>query len=226
MEDQRADAIGDEAIQALRVEVCTETSSALDFCGRVLWCFGLVEAPSRRAVGIVTQIGGELGQAAATLLGTNASYAAAALLRQIVEVEYLLYLFATNLSEPERWLHATGGDLRKLFQPAPMRRRSGGRFRDSEYWTHCEVGGHPHPRGARLLLQEHDRFGADLSSRSRQWLWQDLAQHLGRVWDRFAAAAAAHDLVNGIAAVRTSVPKITLLLQKWRGLDVLDFSAP
>jgi hypothetical protein len=210
--------VADESLQALRVEVCRATSEALDHCGRVLWCFGLADVPARRAIGIVTQIGGELGRAATSLLGSNSAYATAALLRQIVEVEYLLYLFATSPQEPGRWINATDADLRKWFQPAAMRRRSAGRFRDTEYWTHCETGGHPHPRGARLLLHEHEGERGP-SMATIEWLWLDLSLHLARVWDRFAAAAARHDLVDGIAAVRASVSKIAPILAQWRGLD-------
>jgi hypothetical protein len=160
----------ESADQSLRVEVCTTVSDALDHCGRVPWCFGLANTGGRRAVGMVGQIAGELGQAAVSVLGTGSAYAAAALVRQIIEAEYLLHLFASDLDEPERWLKASSDDLRKVFQPAPMRRRSAGAFRDQEYWTHCATGGHPHPHGASLLLREH-RWGSKASDlRSRQWL--------------------------------------------------------
>lgn len=209
----------EDANQALRVEVCTTVSGALDHCGRVLWCFGLAEHPGRRAVGMVGQIAGELGQAATSLLAADSAYAAAALLRQVIETEYLFHLFATDLGEPERWLKASGEDLRKLFQPAPMRRRSGGAFRDQEYWTHCATGGHPHPHGAGMLLREHLFGSKDPDLVSRRWLWADMAQHLARVWDRFAAAAIAHALVNDIVVVRENVRDIPPLLERWRRLD-------
>ncbi len=214
-----------DTLQEMRVEVCRTTSAALDHCGRVLWCFGLTDIASRRAIGIATQIAGELGKAATTLLEANGAYAAAALLRQIVEVEYLLYLFGADPNEVSAWLGATEKELRDIFQPAAMRRRSGNRFRDTEYKGHCITGGHPHPHGARLLLNEHQMF-AEPQLKSREWLWWDLAQHLGRVWDQFHRAVAAHGLVEDIAAVRANVADVSPLLRRWRELDKFEGAAP
>jgi hypothetical protein len=44
----------------------------------------------------------------------------------------------------------------------------------------------------------------------------DAALHLGRVWDRFVAAATPHGLADGIVAVRENVPRIGAILQKLR----------
>jgi len=57
-----------------------------------------------------------------------------------------------------------------------MRKASGGRFRHQEYWTHCELGGHPSPQGRLLLKTHRSPFS------SRRWHWVDLAQHLAPIW--------------------------------------------
>ncbi len=97
------------------------------------------------------------------------------MLRQLVEAEYLLNLFANDPASAETWRNATPDELRKWWNPSAMRAKSQGRFEDREYWGHCELGGHPVPGGARLLKNRQ-------SPLDRRYLWIDLASHLGRVW--------------------------------------------
>src|SRR5258708_5184614 len=55
------------------------------------------------AVSLLLRIGSELVSACVDLFVDGRHYAAAALLRQIVEIEYLAWAFATNDREGERW---------------------------------------------------------------------------------------------------------------------------
>jgi hypothetical protein len=160
-------------------------------------------------------MGGELGLAASSLLGADSAYAAAALVRQIVKVEYLLYLSGQGPEGPERWLKVSDDELRKWFQPVPMRRRARapsatpntGRTRERRA---------SHPRGARLLLQEHRDVVGEKDARfaAHRWLWMDTALHLGRVCDCFVAAATAHDLVDGTSWFATTCRASALCLAR------------
>jgi hypothetical protein len=137
------------AAQRMAVAVANE----LDGLAAQVWAFGMAEG-ARRAVAIVAQMGAELAVGAAQLYSACRWYAGAALVRQLIEVEYLLFLFATDDEEPERWLRASDADAKKTFSPAEMRARSAGRFLVEEYQTHCKIGGHPRVSG-HLLLKEH-----------------------------------------------------------------------
>ena len=98
----------DADASANRVVVCETIANGLVRLGHVLWVAGYLIGPGRvsgaspfrfgddRAVGVATvsQIGGELARAAVDLLRANNRYAACALIRQLVEVEYLAAAFA------------------------------------------------------------------------------------------------------------------------------------
>jgi hypothetical protein len=102
---------------------------------------------------------------------------------QLIEAEYLLWLFSHDYATAEEWLKSSPDAMRKFFTPASIRKRSSGQFRDAEYWSHCELGGHPNPK-ARVLLRDHSSpFG------SHEWPWVDLAQHLARLWSSFRQCA-------------------------------------
>src|SRR5436853_7211757 len=73
----------------------------LDGLAAQVWAFGMAEG-ARRAVAIVAQMGAELAVGAAQLYDAHRWYAGAALVRQLIEVEYLLFLFAAANDEPQR----------------------------------------------------------------------------------------------------------------------------
>jgi hypothetical protein len=206
--------IDPSAAQKLVIGVAEE----LDGLAAQVWAFGLAEG-ARRALAIVAQMGAELAVGACLLYESERWYAGAALVRQLIEVEYLLFLFATEPSEAQRWLTASPDDVRRMFSPKNMRERSKGRFRASEYDVHCEVGGHPRLRG-HVLLREHltplQHDPLDLFDPGVQWV--DLAQHVERMWGHYVVAVEIHsptnvypdrfDRVNAqIAAWRESDPR-------------------
>jgi hypothetical protein len=132
------------------------------------------------AVGMLLRIGGELVWASHELFRSSRQYAAAALLRQLVEIEYLAWAFDTNDREGEKWLRSTSSERRTFFTPAKLRRAAGGRFRAKDYGYHCELGGHPVP-GATVLL------GEDVVV--TQFLLSDLLGHAGRIWNHVVSWA-------------------------------------
>lgn len=124
----------------------------LDQVARRVSAFGLAEG-RRRALGMVGQMGAELALGTCHLYEHELWYPGAATVRQLVEVEYLLHLFVAASEEADRWTFATDKDVRAMFAPAAMRKRSLGRFDDAEYNAHCTVGGHPRKAGSVLLRE-------------------------------------------------------------------------
>lgn len=76
------------------------------------------------------------------LLPENA-YAANALLRQLVEVEYLAWACAHDRAEIVDWLTSDRQARLARWSPARLRQRAEGRFDAEDYREHCEMGGHP-----------------------------------------------------------------------------------
>ncbi|MEL7015182.1 MAG: hypothetical protein AAGK60_03905 [Pseudomonadota bacterium] len=111
-----------------------------------------------------------------TLIRSHNEYSAAALLRQLVEFEYLFFVAYLDKSELGKWLEADGNTLRKQFTPQKMRNKSSGLFRDQEYWTHCDMGGHPNPK-ARVFLT-----GGSNIRKMAAFLLPDGVHHFRRMW--------------------------------------------
>ncbi len=178
-----------------RIDTCTAVASGLSAAGRTLWVgsYVLKDKPAE-GVAVLTEMSAELAVGAVSLFSQQLWYAGGSLVRQLIEAEYLFWLFAQEEAAAEGWLDSTPEMIRRSFRPAALRRRSAGAFRDSEYWTHCELGGHPNPKG-RLLLREHSSpIG------SHDWLWVDLIQHLDRLWLYFRQCLLRHNLVAYVDA--------------------------
>jgi hypothetical protein len=135
-------------------------------------------------VGLATiaQIAGELYRGMILLLGTGNLYSAAALLRQIVEVQYIAWAFAEDKDEAANWLRSSRDERSRFWQPRHLRGRSVGLFRWEDYSRHCEIGGHPTPE-SRQLLPDHQNVPAD-------FLWLDLTYHGVSTWRYIEKAAA------------------------------------
>ncbi|WP_291147156.1 hypothetical protein [Hyphomicrobium sp.] len=121
-------------------------------------------------------IAGQLISASSELLSNGRPYAGAALLRQIVEVEYLAWAFDARHEDAERWLQSDKATRDEFFRPAKLREAAGGKFRGQDYGFHCELGGHPVPTGAVLLRNEPHTV---------ELLMSDLLGHVGEIWNFF-----------------------------------------
>ena len=173
------------------------------------------EHGSDATVGLATvvQVGGELIQSAAELMEAESLYAGAALLRQVVEVEYLAWAFAEDEEEAAAWLRSGPRERREMWQPRHLRDRSDGRFPASDYALHCEFGGHPTP-SAVVLLPDHSVRGA-----TGLW-WFDLATHGVSIWEYVAAGAERlqyEELLNTIADEHALAGAVA----RWRERDPL-----
>ena len=129
------------------------------------------------AVSLLLRIAGQLVSAATDLFSDGRHYAAAALLRQLVEIEYLAWAFDARDKDAERWLRSTSDERKEFFSPAKLRQAANGKFRGKDYGYHCEMGGHPVPQATTLLS------GDILIT---QLLLSDLLGHTGRIWDHLS----------------------------------------
>jgi hypothetical protein len=215
MNKQDAQRILDETNPDAARKLVLLIAEELDGRAAQVWCFGLSEGP-RRALGLVAQMAGELAVCEAQLYDAERWYAGAALVRQLIETEYLMFLFAIDHDEPERWLKASGKEARDMFAPAKMRERSAGRFNASEYSTHCEVGGHPRPAGHFLLKEHIIPIEGQNKLFDPRVQWVDLAQHLDRLWIHYVVAVGEHSPSN---IYPEQFRKIHDAIVEWRALN-------
>jgi hypothetical protein len=161
------------------------------------------------AVSLLLRIGSELVSASTDLFADGRHYAAAALLRQLVEIEYLAWAFEAKDQEGERWLRSTKEERQTFFTPAKLRKASSGHFRSVDYGFHCELGGHPVP-GATLLLKD-DRVVAQL-------LLSDLLGHTGRIWNHVVGWARANGLGEQVYDLNEEMAR---RYAEWKMADLL-----
>jgi hypothetical protein len=73
------------------------------------------------AISVLLRIASQLVAARADLFKDGRAYAAAALLRQLVEIEYLAWAFETRHRDAERWLRSDQKEREAFFRPAKLR---------------------------------------------------------------------------------------------------------
>ncbi len=213
----------DSQVMTLRDDLARFTSQAFASAGKLLHVFGHIVGSDRVegrspfghgsdetvAVSMLLRIGAELVSASTDLFADGRSYAASALLRQLVEIEYLAWAFETRDQDGERWLRSTREERQSFFTPAKLRKAADGRFRGEDYGFHCELGGHPVPR-ATLLLKD-DRVVAQL-------MLSDLLGHTGRIWDHIVAWTRANSLGEQVHELNR---EMSLRYFTWRAADHL-----
>ena len=168
------------------------------------------------AVSVLLRVAGQLVSASADLFADGRQYAAAALVRQMVEIEYLAWAFETQNGDAERWLRSDQQEREKFFRPAKLRAAAGeGTFRGKDYSYHCELGGHPVPQAGILL-------GGD--SAVGQLLLSDLLGHVGRIWDHLCGWARQNE--NGGPILQRS-RGMSIRFQEWKSKDqLIDLPPP
>lgn len=213
--DEWTDALHDDEAHEARQAFVRTTSDAVASAGQALSF--LPPADAVQGLAVVTQMGGALASGACVLLDAENAYSASALVRQLVEIEYLWSAFADDPDEAARWLRASKSQHEGRFRPAKLRERSGGRFRRGEYQSHCVRGGHPNPAGAVLLPDPYGLSGARFDP--VRMAWADLAQHLERGWDFLLEACNG---VDRLGAVERDAPKVREGWEGWRACDPLS----
>lgn len=208
---------------ALRFELARLFAKTAGAAGEELHVLGYIVGPDRAAgispfgngsdeavaVSILLQVAAQLASASTDLFHDGRLYAAAALLRQLVEVEYLAWAFETRNGEAERWLRSDKQERDAFFTPSKLRKAAGGKFRTKDYGYHCELGGHPVP-GSGLLLGH--------SSETSQLLLSDLLGHAGRIWEHFVGWAK--DNPNG-TVILNRTEQLRERFSAWKAADRL-----
>jgi hypothetical protein len=166
------------------------------------------------AVSVLLRIASQLVSATADLFLDGRGYAAAALVRQIVEVEYLAWAIETRDRDGERWLRSDRRQRESFFTPRKLRGAAQGKFRSKDYGYHCELGGHPVPEATVLL---------DDDVVMPQLVLADLLGHTGRIWDHFVGWANHSSYGLPILSVG---PEMSKRFSLWKSLDPLAAIPP
>jgi hypothetical protein len=188
----------DQKLMTMRKDLALFASRVFSDVGTQLYGIGYVFGTDRKGgrspfrfgtdevvgMSVLLRIGGQLISASAELLTEGRPYAGAALLRQIVEIEYLAWAFESRDNDAERWLRSDRKIREEFFRPAKLRQASEGKFRGKDYGFHCELGGHPVPTGTVLLKDEPS---------TAQLLLSDLLGHAGGAWNHFVGWAKRHE---------------------------------
>lgn len=210
----------DPSASTARRELCSTLTAAFKRLGNILRVSGYIVGPQRAdgtssfgngddrivALGYLSQTAGALIGGALHLVSQGNGYAASALTRQLVEVEYLSWAFAEDQQEAASWLRSSQGERRTRWQPRHLRSRSGGRFRGNDYSNHCEFGGHPTPPGMRGLLND-DPIITEITI-------SDTASHGTSVWDYLLLGVAVLDATNTVPADQANA--VTIAEENWR----------
>lgn len=182
------------------------------------------------AVALVAQISSELVSGALLLFRNGNEYAASALVRQLIECEYLLRAFGLNFAEAARW-HDANDSERWDFTPSKLRKIGG--FDRKEYANHCESGGHPHPSGRQLMelsrsigKLERAVAGGDRAIDTVRALWLDFTFHCDRNWRALTdLLAAEHARFAHIGRTAKSVEAVAESRSAWQQADILGLHA-
>lgn len=219
----------DPVLIAQRVELGRHASKVLADTGHRLMILGHIVGNDRVSgaspfghgddetvgVALVLQIGAQLVAASVELICDGKLYAAAALIRQMVEVEYLAWAFEARDKDAQKWLRSDRQERFEFFAPAKLRKAADGKFRSKDYGYHCDLGGHPTP-SARILLT-----GGPINE---QLFLSDLLGHTGRAWDHLSNWAATNPQRD--AAFMVDRESITSKFQSWKRDDHLSSLPP
>ena len=214
----------EEAVKAFQVcanndEIVGARFSVLDNASKkfadladILQTSGWIQRDDKElAVALLTRLGSELSGGISLLARRSLIYSAGALLRQLIEVEYLMFIGYADPMNLQRWYRADPKELRKDFTPQRMRKRSDGLFRDQEYWFHCEVGGHPHPK-SRMLLPAYNPLVPPVAV-----LLPDAVQHVRRLWT--SVKPFLPKLSVGDIALKDSGQELSDSIDEWQRLE-------
>jgi hypothetical protein len=173
-------ALADEELKTLRHELAAFTSEQFRNAADELRIQDKGNIEISKAVSIILKIASSLTSGANKLFLEDNAYSAAALVRQLVEIEYLAWAFENNENEARKWMLSSKEERMQFFTPAKLRKAAEGKFRSKDYGYHCELGGHPVPDAERLI---------DNSKIQAQLLLSDMLGHLGRIWNHIVGWA-------------------------------------
>lgn len=219
-------ASGDALLSAIRIDLAefttrefTSAGLELELAGRVIGDdrkLGLSSNGSDETVGVgtVLRIAGDLIGNSVALFGQARTYSGGALLRQLVEIEYLAWAFEARDRDAERWLRSNKSIRQNFFSPRKLREAAGDKFRSKDYGFHCELGGHPVPQASMLL---------DDDGSLAQLLLADLLGHSGRIWDHLFGWSSANATGQAITSRNSEMVRRYMA---WKQRDPLAHLPP
>lgn len=105
-------ALLDNTAQAAREGYCRAAAEGFAAVGTALYVGGyFTRDDPTSGIALVAQMGGDLALGTVALLEQERFYTAAALTRQLVEVEYLLWTFSETPQDASQWLRASAAQL-------------------------------------------------------------------------------------------------------------------
>lgn len=161
------------------------------------------------AISMLLRIGGQLVSGSADLICDGRHYAGSALIRQLVEVEYLAWAFGTRNNDAANWLRSSRKERKDFFSPAKLRKAAESHFRSTDYGYHCELGGHPVP-GSWMLLND--------DTATAQLMLSDCIGHAGQIWNHVGDWAQSHS--SGESVLRRSL-EMAERYARWNEFDLL-----
>lgn len=210
-----ASATNDKKLSDIRRDLAKFTAETFLAAGNELNLLGSTENDKEAlAISLLLRISSQLVSASNDLFTDGRHYAAGALLRQLVEVEYLAWAFETRDKEGDRWIRSTKEERRSFFTPAKLREAAKGKFRGKDYGYHCELGGHPVP-GAEALLADNRNIS--------ELLLADLLGHTGRIWDHLISWASSKDKDHPILRRGSAM---SAKYMSWKHVDPLTSIPP
>ncbi len=213
----------DDSLANLRTELAQFTAKTFSDAGQEMFLIGHFlgtdhtssvspfghRSDETVAVSMLLRMATQLVSGSAELLIDGRPYAGAALVRQIVEIEYLAWAMATRDGDGERWLRSNHRQRESFFSPAKLRKAAQGTFRGKDYSYHCELGGHPTP---------HVSLHLDSNPALPQLLLSDMLGHAGRIWDHLAHWG--RDSTNG-GPILNRHQQMLKRFSEWKSLDPL-----
>ncbi|MGX1770850.1 hypothetical protein ACWIGW_01960 [Nocardia brasiliensis] len=161
-----------------------------------------------------------LGAGVIQLIGVNNHYPAYALIRQIVETEFVLWKFQHDPSLVDAWLNSDRESREQGWKPSRIYRDDDNDYRQKDYSGHCEMGGHPTPTGTLIAAGER----SDIAEAS---VVGDLILHLRDSWKHILGVANALDVKYSqpSASIDTELEtKVRVALDSWAKTDKYGFS--
>jgi hypothetical protein len=151
------------------------------------------------------------------LAGHGNNYPAWTLIRQLVETEFILWRCMKDAAQMPIWLHSTPDERRLNWKPGKIYRDDDNDYRQKDYWYHCELGGHPTPDGARVIV------GAPETPVLLASMFSEDIAHSWEAWRHLVDAAKLVDgqcgtnIWNELAVIDTEFGST---ISQWRSVDM------
>ena len=175
---------------------------------------------SYEGVGRIAVIAAALGAGTIQLIRADNHYPALALIRQLVEAEFVLWKFQNDISLIPEWLNSDRDAREQGWKPSRIYRDGDNSYRQKDYSGHCELGGHPTPVGSLLAAGER-------SPVAEAGALGDLILHLRDSYNHIVSAADLLDsqYSHGEQTVGTAArADIKTALDSWLQTDKYGFN--